>query len=87
VRERVTRSRELVAAGFAVAAVASVLQVSRQALYRVPTRRRLGPADNRMRGHRVRRQATLIERPTPLERRKRPCFFRVERPRQLCSST
>ena len=37
--ERVARSRELVARGFAAATVARVLQVSRQALYRVPTRR------------------------------------------------
>src|SRR6266508_4322390 len=36
---RVARSRELVARGFAVAAVARVLQISRQALYRVPTPR------------------------------------------------
>jgi hypothetical protein len=40
VRERVARSRELVARGFAVAAVARVLQISRQAIYRVPTPRR-----------------------------------------------
>ena len=38
-RERVTRSRELVARGFAVAAVTRVLQVSRQAVYRTPTPR------------------------------------------------
>ena len=37
--ERVARSRELVARGFAAATVARVLQVSRQALYRVPARR------------------------------------------------
>ena len=37
--ERVTRSRELVARGFAVAAVTRVLQVSRQAVYRRPTPR------------------------------------------------
>ena len=34
--ERVARSRELVARGFAAAAVARVMQVSRQALYRMP---------------------------------------------------
>jgi putative transposase len=46
VRERVARSRELVARGFAVAAVARVMQISRQALYRLPTRRpaAAGPA-------------------------------------------
>jgi hypothetical protein len=39
VSERVARSRELVARGFAAASVARVMQVSRQALYRVPARR------------------------------------------------
>ena len=38
--ERVARSRELVARGFAVATVARVLQISRQAIYRTPTPRR-----------------------------------------------
>ena len=37
---RVARSRELVARGFALAAVTRVLQVSRQAVYRTPTPRR-----------------------------------------------
>jgi len=36
---RVARSRELVARGFAAAAVARVMQISRQALYRPPTPR------------------------------------------------
>ena len=36
---RVARSRRLVAEGYALAAVARVMQVSRQALYRVPTPR------------------------------------------------
>jgi putative transposase len=117
---RVARSRELVARGFAVAAVARVMQVSRQALYRTPTprrppqrrppadpveqaivaealanqtdgyrmvcafvRRRLGIAVNRKRVLRVMRERKLIQRRRPLERRKRPGFFRVERPRQL----
>jgi putative transposase len=40
VSERVARSRELVARGFALAAVTRVLQVSRQAIYRVPKPRR-----------------------------------------------
>ena len=118
--ERVARSRELVARGFAVAAVARVLQISRQAIYRTPTprtppqrrpvtdpveqaivaeaqanqtdgyrmvtafvRRRLGVAVNRKRVLRVMRERKLIQRRRPLERRKRPGFFRVERPRQL----
>jgi putative transposase len=117
---RVARSRELVARGFAVAAVARVLQISRQALYRLPTprrapqrrpvrdpveaaivevamdnqtdgyrmvtafvRRRLGVAVNRKRVLRVMRERRLIQRRRPPERRKRPGFFRVERPRQL----
>ena len=118
---RVARSRELVARGFAVAAVARVLQISRQALYRTPTprmspqqrrppadpveqaiveeatanqtdgyrmvtafvRRRLGIAVNRKRVLRVLRERNLIQRRRPLERRKRPGFFRVERPGQL----
>jgi putative transposase len=120
VRVRVARSRELVARGFAVAAVARVMQISRQALYRVPTprtlpqrrpvsdsveaaiveealanqtdgyrmvcafvRRKLGVAVNRKRVLRVMRERKLIQRRRPLERRKRPGFFRVERPRQL----
>jgi hypothetical protein len=39
VRERVARSRELAAAGYPVAAVARVAQITRQALYRIPTPR------------------------------------------------
>ena len=117
---RVARSRRLVAEGYALATVARVMQVSRQALYRVPTprglpqrrppvdvveaaiveealanqtdgyrmicafvRRRLGIAVNRKRVLRVMRERKLIQRRRPLERRKRPGFFRVERPRQL----
>jgi putative transposase len=116
----VARSRELVARGFAVAAVARVMQISRQALYRTPTprtppqrrppadpveqaivaeatanqtdgyrmvtafvRRKLGQPVNRKRVLRVMRERKLIQRRRPLERRKRPGFFRVERPRQL----
>ena len=117
---RVARSRRLVAEGYALATVARVMQVSRQALYRVPTprrlpqrrppvdvveaaiveealanqtdgyrmicafvRRRLGIAVNRKRVLRVIRERKLIQRRRPLERRKRPGFFRAERPRQL----
>jgi putative transposase len=120
VYERVARSRELVARAFAAAAVARVLQVSRQALYRTPSlrrppqrrpvsdrveqaivevalanqtdgyrmvtafvRRKLGRPVNRKRVLRVMRERKLIQRRRPLERRKRPGFFRVERPRQL----
>jgi putative transposase len=117
---RVARSRRLVAEGYALASVARVMQISRQALYRTPTpraapqrravsdpveavivaealanqtdgyrmvcafvRRRLGVAVNRKRVLRVMRERKLIQRRRPLERRKRPGFFRVERPRQL----
>jgi len=49
VSERVARSRELVARGFAAAAVARVLQITRQAIYRTPIPRavpqRRPPAD------------------------------------------
>ena len=117
---RVARSRRLVAEGYALATVARVMRISRQALYRVPTpraapqrravsdpveaaiveealahqtdgyrmvcafvRRKLGVAVNRKRVLRVMRERELIQRRRPLERRKRPGFFRVERPRQL----
>jgi transposase InsO family protein len=120
VNERVARSRELVARGFTVVAVTRVLQVSRQAVYRVPTpraapqrrplsdqveraivevaeqnqtdgyrmvcaltRQRLGVPVNRKRVLRVMRERKLIQRRRPLERRRRPGFFVVERPRQL----
>ena len=118
--ERVARSRELVARGFAAATVARVLQITRQAIYRTPrprtvpqrrppadvveaaiveeatanqtdgyrmvtafVQRRLGRPVNRKRVLRVMRERKLIQRRRPLERRKRPGFFRVERPRQL----
>jgi putative transposase len=120
VSERVARSRELVARGFAAATVARVMQISRQAIYRTPrprsapqrrpvsdpveaaivevagdnqsdgyrmvtafVRRKLGRPVNRKRVLRVMRERKLIQRRRPLERRKRPGFFRVERPRQL----
>ena len=118
-RQRVARSRELVAEGHSPS-VARVARITRQALYRTPTlrsapqrrpvtdpveaaivaealanqtdgyrmicafvRRRLGIAVNRKRVLRVMRERKLIQRRRPLERRKRPGFFRVERPRQL----
>jgi putative transposase len=117
---RVAWSRRLVAEGYPLATVARVMQISRQALYRVPTppklpqrrqpadvveaaiveealanqtdgyrgicafvRRKLGIAVNRKRVLRVMRERKLIQRRRPPERRKRPRFFRVERPRQL----
>ena len=119
-RERVARSRQLVARGRKAAVVARVMQVSRQAIYRTPKRRtdpgprpvsgpvdaaivevaRQNPTDgtrmvaaltsreigqpiSRKRAQRVMRQARLLQRHRPLHRRKRPGFFRVERPDQL----
>jgi len=117
---RVARSRDLVAEGYPLSAVARAARISRQALYRTPKprrspqrrppadpvepaivefakenqidgyrmvtaflRRKLGVAVNRKRVLRVMRERELIQRRRPLERRKRPGFFRVERPRQL----
>jgi putative transposase len=117
---RVARSRELVAAGRRPAVVARVARVSRQAIYRRPTPRRLpqrrapsGPVDeaivevardnptdgtrmvaaltsrklgqpiNRKRVQRVMREQRLLQRHRPPGRRRRPGFFRVERPDQL----
>ncbi len=54
--------------------------------YRMVTafvRRKLGVPVNRKRVLRVMRERKLIQRRRPLERRKRPGVFRVERPRQL----
>ena len=54
--------------------------------YRIVTalaRRRLRRAVNRKRVLRVMRERRLIQRRRPLGRRRRPGFFRVERPDQL----
>jgi putative transposase len=120
VRERVARSRELVARGKKPAVVARVMQVTRQAIYRTPkprgapprrppadnvdgaivavakenptdgyrmvwalVRRRLGKAVNHKRVLRVMRAHGLIQRRGREPRRRRPGFFRVERPDQL----
>jgi putative transposase len=120
VSERVARSRELVARGYALATVARVLKITRQAIYRTPkprsapqrrppsdeieraivetavenptdgyrmvwalTRRKLGIAVNRKRVLRVMREHRLIQRRRCEPRRRRPGFFRVERPGQL----
>jgi putative transposase len=120
VRERVARSRQLVARGRRVAVVARVMQISRQAIYRTPRRRtdpgprpatgavdlavvavakdnptdgtrmvaaltgrELGRPVNRKRAQRVMRQERLLQRHRPTGRRRRPGYFRVERPDQL----
>lgn len=119
-RERVARSRELVARGRRPAVVARVMQVTRQAIYRTSKPRRSpqrqpakGPVDetivavardnptdgtrmvaalasrelgrkvSRKRAQREMREQRLLQRHRPLQRRRRPGFFRVERPDQL----
>jgi putative transposase len=122
VRQRVAYARELVAEGHSPSVLARVLQISRQAIYRIPARppasvsrsrppvddveaaivevaeanptdgyrivtawvtRKLGRAINRKRVLRVMRERKLIQRRTHEPRRRRPGFFRVERPGQL----
>jgi putative transposase len=122
VRQRVARSRELVAEGHSPSVVARVAKITRQAIYRRPTkpppaaararppadeieraivetaqenptdgyrmvwaltRRKLGRAVNRKRVLRVMRERRLIQRRRCEPRRRRPGFFRVERPDQL----
>jgi putative transposase len=122
VRQRVAYARELAAAGHKPAALGRILQISRQAIYLVPTKppagpgrsrppmddveraivqvceanptdgyrivtawvgRKLGRAVNRKRVLRVMREQRLIQRRTHEPRRRRPGFFKVERPGQL----
>jgi putative transposase len=122
VTKRVAYARQLVGAGHSPTALARILQISRQAIYRAPTprrareaarrppvdeveraivevaeqnptdgyrivtawvRRKLGRAVNRKRVLRVMRERKLIQRRTHEPRRRRPGFFRVERPGQL----
>jgi putative transposase len=47
------------------------------------TSQRLGKQVNRKRAQRVMREQRLLQRHRPLRRRRRPGFFRVERPNQL----
>lgn len=121
-RQRVAYARQLVAEGHSPSALARILQISRQAIYRVaakppavartsrspvdeveqaivevcetnPTdgyrivtawvQRKLGRAVNRKRVLRVMRERRLIQRRTHEPRRRRPGFFRVQRPGQL----
>jgi putative transposase len=122
VRQRVAYARTLVAEGHGPSALARVLQISRQAIYRIPTKppaavsgarapvdevelaivevaeqnptdgyrivtawvgRKLHRAVNRKRVLRVMRERKLIQRRQSEPRRRRPGFFRVERPGQL----
>jgi len=67
-------------------AIVEVAEANQTDGYRMVTafvRRRLGVAVNRKRVLRVMRERKLIQRRRPLERRKRPGFFIVQRPRQL----
>lgn len=121
-RQRVAYARELAGAGHKPAVVARILQISRQAIYRVPAQppagvsrsrppvddveraivqvarenptdgyrivtawvqRKLGRAVNRKRVLRVMRERKLIQRRTHEPHRRRPGFFKVERPGQL----
>jgi putative transposase len=122
VRQRVAYARQLVAEGHSPSALARILQISRQAIYRVPAKppavarrprpavddieqaivevceanptdgyrivtawvqRKLGRAVNRKRVLRVMRERRLTQRRTHEPRRRRPGFFKVERPGQL----
>jgi putative transposase len=122
VRQRVAYARKLQAEGHSPSALARILQISRQAIYRVPAKapagarrscwptedveraivevceenpadgyrivtawvnRRLGRAVNRKRVLRVMRERKLIQRHHHEPKRRRPGFFRVERPGQL----
>jgi putative transposase len=122
VRQRVAYARKLAAEGHSPCALARILQISRQAIYRTPVKapvgarrscrpaddvekaivevceenptdgyrivtawvnRRLGRAVNRTRVLRVMRERKLIQRHHHEPRRRRPGFFKVERPGQL----
>jgi putative transposase len=68
------------------AAIVAVAEQNPTDGYRMVTawaRRRLGRPVNRKRVLRVMRERGLIQRRRPLDRRRRPGFFRVERPDQL----
>jgi putative transposase len=122
VRQRVAYARQLVAEGHRPAALARILQISRQAIYRIATKppaagsrsrppvddveaaivqvaeqnptdgyrivsawvaRKLSRRVNRKRVLRVMRERKLIQPRTREPRRRRPGFFKVERPGQL----
>jgi putative transposase len=67
----------------AIVEVAEANQTDGYRMVAALTRQKLGRAVNRKRVLRVMRERKLIQRRRPLERRKRPGVFRVERPRQL----
>ena len=67
----------------AIVEVAEANQTDGYRMVAALTRQKLGRPVNRKRVLRVMRQRKLIQRRRPLNRRKRPGFFIVERPRQL----
>jgi putative transposase len=67
----------------AIVEVAEANQADGYRMVAALTGQKLGRAVNRKRVLRVLRERKLIQRRRPLERRKRPGVFRVERPRQL----
>ena len=67
----------------AIVEVAGANQTDGYRMVCAMVRRKLGRPVNRKRVLRVMRERKLIQRRRPLERRKRPGFFIVQRPRQL----
>jgi putative transposase len=67
----------------AIVEVAEANQTDGYRMVAALTRQKLGRPVNRKRVLRLMRQRKLIQRRRPLNRRKRPGFFIVERPRQL----
>ena len=67
----------------AIVEVAEANQTDGYLMVAALTRQKLGIAVNRKRVLRVMRERKLIQRRPRPERRRRPGFFRVERPRQL----
>jgi putative transposase len=67
----------------AIVEVAEANQTDGYRMVCAMVRRKLGRPVNRKRVLRVMRERKLIQRHRPLERRKRPGFFIVQRPRQL----
>ena len=71
------------AVGRAIVAVAKANPTDGSRMVAALTSRELGWPVNRKRAQRVMRQERLLQRHRPLRRRRRPGYFRVERPDQL----
>jgi hypothetical protein len=83
-RSRKRRRKRRPAVDLVEAAIVEEATANQTDGYRMVTAfvsRRLGRPVNRKRVLRVMRERKLIQRRRPLERRRRPGFFRVERPR------